>query len=131
MGHTGEPWEGEAKALKNEIVLGRLEAYAPELIIYELTSAISKAVKNRVLEPQDGADALKAIGSLGINIVQTSWQEAAEILNLAITSELTTYDSAYLWLSKKLKAKLATADEELEQKGKTITETILLGELKF
>jgi len=126
----GEPWEEEAKALKNKIVLGQLEAYAPELIIYELTSAISKAVKNKVLEPKDGADALEAVGSIGINLVQISWQEASEIFKIAIASGLTTYDSAYLWLSKRLKTKLVTADEELKRKGEAITETILLGELK-
>jgi len=50
---------------------------------------------------------------------------------LAVTSGLTTYDSIYLWLSKKLKAKLVIADDVLKQKGKAITETTLLGELKF
>jgi len=127
----GEPWEKEAKALKNGIVLGRLEAYAPELIVYELASAISKAVKSKVLEPQDGAEALKAVGFLGINLVQVSWQEAAEILGLATTTGLTTYDATYLWLSKRLKAKLVTADEELKRKGEVVTDTILLAELKF
>jgi len=127
----GEPWEEEAKALKDRLVSGLLEAYAPELMIYELASAIFKAVKSKVLEPRDGADALRAVGSLGINLAQIPWQEAPEILNLAIASGLTAYDAAYLWLSKKLNAKLVTADEELKRRGEAIAETILLGELKL
>jgi len=66
----GGPGEDEAKTLKNEIVLGGLEAYAPELIIYELASAISKAVKNIALEIQDGIEALRAVNSLGINLAE-------------------------------------------------------------
>jgi len=40
------------------------------IIIYELTSAISKAVKNNVLEIQDGIEALRAVNSLGINLAE-------------------------------------------------------------
>ena len=53
----------------------------------------------------------------------------AEILKIATASGLTTYDSTYLWLSKKLEGKLTTADEELRRRGEIITKTVLLGEL--
>ncbi len=128
---SGEPWEEEAKMLKDAIASGRLEAYAPTLIIYELASIMSKAVKSSVLKPQDGADALEAVGSIGIKMAPILWREAAEVLKTAIASGLTVYDSAYLWLSRKLEGKLITADEKLKEKGATITETILLGELKL
>ncbi len=125
----GEPWEEEAKTLKNEIVLGRVETYAPELIVYEVSSAIYKAIKNKILKAQDGVKALKAISSIGLNLVQISWHDAAEILELATSTGLTVYDSAYLWLSKMLKAKLVTADKELRRRGENIAETILLNEM--
>ncbi|MGB9717827.1 MAG: type II toxin-antitoxin system VapC family toxin [Thermoproteota archaeon] len=127
----GEPWEEEADALKNAIASGSLEAYAPTLIIYELASAMSKAIRNNVLKTRDGTDALEAVGSLGIKLTPILWREAAEILEAATTSGLTVYDSAYLWLSRRLGGRLVTADEKLKEKGATITETILLGELEL
>jgi predicted nucleic acid-binding protein len=62
----GEPWDGKAKALKEAIAKGNVEAYAPTLILYELTSVIFKAVRNGVLSQQDGADGLREIGLLGL-----------------------------------------------------------------
>ncbi|BAJ50414.1 conserved hypothetical protein [Candidatus Caldarchaeum subterraneum] len=125
----GEPWEEEARVLKNSIALDRVKAYAPTLIIYELASVISKAVKNSVLTLEDGVSALKSIGALGINMVPVLWNEASEVLEIAVTSGLTIYDSAYLWLSRKLGEKLVTADKDLRQKGKVVTDVSLLGEL--
>jgi len=90
-----------------------------------------KAIKNNILKVQDGVEALKAIGSLGINLVPIQWEESAEILKIAAASDLTAYDSTYLWLSKKLEGKLITADEELKRKGETITKTISLGKLDY
>jgi len=125
----GEPWEEEANTLKNAIASGRVKAYAPTLIVYELASILLKAIKNSILKVQDGVEALKAIGSLGINLIPILWKESAEILKIATTAGLTTYDSTYLWLSKKLEGRLITADEELKRKGEIVAETISLGEL--
>ena len=95
-----------------------MKAYAPTLIVYELASVILKAIKNNILKVQDGVEALKAIGSLGISLIPVLWEESAEILKIATASGLTTRDSAYLWLSKKLEGKLITADEELKKEGR-------------
>ena len=108
----GEPWKKEATTLKNAIASGRLKAYAPTPIVYELASILLKAIKNNILKVQDGVEALKAIGSLGINLAPILWEESAEILKIAIASGLTIYDSTYLWLSKKLEGKLITAEKE-------------------
>ena len=125
----GEPWEKEANTLKNAIASGRVKAYAPMLIVYELASVLLKAIKNNILKAEDGVEALKAIGSIGINLIPIEWEESAEILKIAAALGLTTYDSTYLWLSKKIKGRLITADEELKRKGETVTRTISLGEL--
>jgi len=87
-----------------------------------------RCIKNNILKVQDGVEALKAIGSLG-NLIPILWEESAEILKIATASGLTTRDSTYLWLSKKLEGKLITADEELRRRGEIITKTVLLGEL--
>ncbi len=127
----GEPWEEKANMLKKAIVLGREEAYAPTLLTYELASVLLKAVKKSVLKAVDGIEALKAIGSLGINLAPVLWKEVAEVFEVASLSSLTIYDAAYLWLSKKLDADLITADEKLRKKGEKIAKVLLLKEVKI
>jgi len=127
----GEPWEEKANMLKKAIALGRVEAYAPTLLTYELASVLLKAVKKSVLKALDGIEALKAISFLGINLVPVLWEEVAEVFETASSSGLTIYDAAYLWLSKKLDADLITADEKLRKKGEKIAKVLLLEEVKI
>ena len=127
----GEPWEEEANNLKRAIVSGRVDAYAPTLLTYELASVLLKAVRKGVLEADDGIEALKAVGSLGISLAPVLWEEVAEVFEAANSTSLTIYDAAYLWLSKKLDAPLVTADEKLCKKGGRIAKIISLQDLKI
>ena len=127
----GEPWDEKARALKEAVVKGTVEAYAPTLIVYELTSVISRAVRNGVLSQQDAAEALRAIGLLGIELVEVRWEDAAETLEIAIRSGLTTYDSAYLLVSKRVGGRLVTADDKLRDRGRAVTEVVALGDIEL
>ena len=127
----GEPWEEEANNLKRAIISGRVDAYAPTLLTYELASVLLKAVKRGVLKAADGIEALKAVGFLGIDLAPVLWEEVAEVFEAASSTSLTIYDAAYLWLSKKLDAPLVTADEKLCKKGGRVSKVILLQDLKI
>ncbi len=113
----GERWEEKALDVKARVVSGELEAYAPSLLVYELASVMLRALRESVLKPKDVLDALKAIGSIGIELLRTSWEEAEEVLKIARDLGLSVYDSAYIWASRKVGGKLITADEELKRKG--------------
>ena len=125
----GEPWEAQARALKEMVISGEMDVYAPQLILYELASVILKAVSMGILRLSQGIEALKAFGNLGISIQAINWDDVAEVLRTASETRLTIYDSVYLHLSRRLEGKLITADRELEEKGKTITEIVLLEDL--
>ena len=127
----GEPWEMQARILEVKIASREVEAYAPPLLLYEVASAILKSVLRGALKLGDGVEALTAIGRLGLNIQITSWNDLAEILDIATTTKLTIYDSTYLHLSKKMNAKLVTADKELKHRGRGVTEIILLKDLNI
>jgi len=127
----GEPWETQAKTLEAKIVSGKVEAYAPPLIIYEAASVILKSISVGALKLGDGVEALKAMGHLGINIQPTTWVDLAEILGIAAATKLTIYDSTYIQLSKKIDAKLITADNELKKEGENTTEIVLLKDLNL
>ncbi|MEM2865144.1 MAG: type II toxin-antitoxin system VapC family toxin [Candidatus Bathyarchaeia archaeon] len=125
----GEPWDEEAKTLRDKIARGEVEAHAPILLLYELASVMWKAALTRILKPADGAEALKAMGRLGVNIQATGWSELPEILEIADTTKLTVYDSVYLHVSRRMGAKLVTADDELKRKGGGVTEILCLKDL--
>jgi len=127
----GEPWEAQARTLKEKIASMEIEAYAPPLLLYEVASVILKSVSVGILKLSDGIEALKAMRHLGLNIQITSWNYLAEILSIAAATKLTVYDAAYLHLSKKMKAKLITADSKLKKRGESVTTTILLKELEM
>ncbi len=122
----GEPWGDNAGKLKESIVSGKVVAYAPPLFSYELASVILRSINTGVLTFEDGVESLNAIKLLGINIQPTLWNHIVEMLDIALTTKLTIYDSAYLHLSKRLGAKLITADEELKRKGERVAEVCLL-----
>jgi len=108
-----------------------IEAYAPPLLLYEVASVILKSASAGILKLSDGIEALKAMGHLGLNIQTTSWNDLAEILSIAAATKLTVYDAIYLHLSRKMKAKLITADSKLKKRGENVTATILLKELEM
>jgi len=127
----GEPWQEEAKILEEKIALGEVEAYAPQLLLYELASVILKAVRKGLLKLKDGIEALNIMEKLNVNIQSASWIDQAEILDIAALTKLTVYDVAYLHLSKKINGKLVTADSELKKKGESVTAVLLLNELRI
>ena len=104
--------------MKNAIASGSVKAYAPMLIVYELASVLLKAIKNNILKAEDGVEALKAIGSIGINLIPIEWEESDEILKIAAALGLTTYDSTYLWLSKKIEGGLLQQMKNLKEREK-------------
>ena len=124
----GEPWEAQARTLKEKIASLEIEAYAPQLLLYEVASVILKSVSAGVLKLSDGIEALKAMGRLGLNIQTISWSDLAEILSIASKTKLTVYDAVYLHLSKRMKAKLITVDSKLKR-GESVAATILLKDL--
>jgi len=118
---SGEPWQEEARILEEKIAFGEVEAYAPQLFLYEVASVIFKTIRSGVLKISDGIEALNAIGQLGIKIQPAAWNDQAEILNIAVMTKLTVYENA----------KLITADSELKRRGESVAAILLLKELKI
>ncbi|RLG17006.1 hypothetical protein DRN63_03465 [Nanoarchaeota archaeon] len=71
-----------------------------------------------MLKLSDGIETLKAMEHLGLNIQTISWSDMAEILTKASKTKLTVYDAVYLHLSKRMKAKLITADSKQKREEK-------------
>jgi predicted nucleic acid-binding protein len=124
-----EPWEAEAQLLRGMIVSQHVEAYAPILLLYEISSILLRMVLRGVLKINDAIQILEALQNLGLNIQTTGWREFSEIIQIAFITKLTVYDSVYLYLSKEIDAVLITADEELKKKGGDIAKITLLKDI--
>lgn len=124
----GEPWEEEAVLLNNKVAEGCMEAHAPVLLLYEVSSVISRAIRIGAVEVEDAIEALTLLEYL-LNVHPVRWQDLPEIIRLSRAAGLTVYDSAYLHLAISIGAALVTVDEELAAKGENFAEVLHIADL--
>ena len=102
----GEPRAGEADSL-----LQGAELHAPHLLAYELTRIAQRKVDQTPAQRVAFEEGLET--ALAMNIRYGEINHAA-VLQLALQTNLTTYDACYLYLSRALGATLATFDRRLQ-----------------
>ncbi|MCS7142050.1 MAG: type II toxin-antitoxin system VapC family toxin [Candidatus Nitrosocaldus sp.] len=111
----GEPYAVEAIMLKDRLVNNAIDVYAPHLLLYEIASILSRCVKRGVLGSDDAYAALDAIGKMGISIHIIGWEDIADVLRIAMLTNLSPYDSSYIYTAKRYGAVLITADECIKE----------------
>ncbi len=94
-------------------------AYVPELWPLEMGNILIAAERRQRVSYADIAKFLTLLESLSIKIDEGTAQRGFhEILSLAYSTKLTTYDSAYLELAIRLGLPLATKDIQLQKAAK-------------
>ncbi len=88
------------------------ELHAPGLLMYEMANVARTKIRRR---PESRSDIEAQLADLQWLAVTIHHLDAAELLRVAIESDLTAYDAAYLWLARALNAELVTLDERLER----------------
>jgi len=85
------------------------EVSAPAVWEAELANLVWMAIRNGILEAEDGAKRLDLAGRLGIRSVpsRTLWQGA---LSRAVESGLAVYDTLFVELARRQRLPLATFD---------------------
>lgn len=87
---------------------------APALWIYEVTSALSKAIHYKQLTAQEGQAALHQILSLGVQVILPDETQAQLAFNQTLRLQrAAAYDSFYLITADRLKIEFWTADRRL------------------
>jgi predicted nucleic acid-binding protein len=102
FGEPGGP--GVADRLEGRVL------FAPTLLRYEVASV---CLKKGIADPRkrDGLEAaLRLLPRLQIREIQVP---ADALVEVAQASGLTTYDAAYLWLSREIEAQLVSLDDRL------------------
>jgi len=106
----------EPRASEAMGILRDSELHAPLLLAYELTSI---ARRKSIAYPEK-ADVLEEALQMAFAI-PIHWSEVDHlaVLHLALDANLTTYDTCYLYLARKLGVPLATFDQKLARVAKT------------
>lgn len=109
----GEPYQENAVKLKEDHVLGAIELCAPTFLVQEVANSLWRAVKLKRLSEEDAQEALRALNDMKIGFQELDWTQAAHVLEIACKLNLALYDACYVFLTKKMKAQLITADNKL------------------
>ena len=108
------PEQVRCRELMAEWMQNGITLYAPTLWLYEVTSALAKAVHFDILAETEGRQALQLAQALDVQLIQPD----NTLVELAYdwTQRLqraAAYDSFYLALSESLSAEFWTADKRL------------------
>jgi predicted nucleic acid-binding protein len=101
-------------------------AFVPALWYLELGNVLLQAEKRGRIRAADVATRLQLIADLPISVDQETTARAwREILTLARTERLTTYDATYLELALRLDLPLMTRDNELGAAARRLRVAVL------
>lgn len=114
----GEPFQENAVRLKEDHVSGLAELCAPSFIVEEVANALWRAIKLERISEEDAQEALKALEDMRIELHELDWTQISQGLSIACNLDLTIYDTSYLYLADKIKARLITADKRLYETAK-------------
>jgi len=85
---------------------------APNLLWYELASVCLKKIKHYPEKKSDILFAFHLAANLQIELVEV---DHSAVVALAQETNLTSYDAAYLWLSRECSGLLITLDQQLNK----------------
>ncbi|MCH8064440.1 MAG: type II toxin-antitoxin system VapC family toxin [Chloroflexi bacterium] len=105
-----------AEEIVRQFVTASIELVAPQLILYEIPSAIETAVRRQRLDANDARQAIRDFFDLGIptlgdgdalqRMIDSAYMRAAQL-------GCRLYDALYLIVAEALDGQFITADEEL------------------
>jgi predicted nucleic acid-binding protein len=108
----------ESRADEAEDLLRDANLFAPDIFPYELASVALKKAKVEPSRHLDIAVRLQRALSIRIDLVSTA---PLELLELALETNLTIYDAAYLQAALRVGCPLVTFDAKLARHARRIT----------
>ena len=104
----------QASKLLEEVLDGKVELLAPELVKYEIGNVL---LKSKRLIPREAKISLGTIYSLPITFVSETENLSKQTFEMAYKHGITYYDAAFISLSKQYNATLVT--ENIKHQGKS------------
>lgn len=109
---------GKASMILKEYANGKIELYAPDLLVYEVINVMRYRpdIRDDLL-----AANVESLFKLQLSLIPPSPDVMAEAAAKARTLNLSIYDACYIAVAEALAANLVTADEKLYEKSKENT----------
>ena len=121
-------FKDEANPLADSI-LARLEkdtAYVPSVWPHEVVNVLLAAERRKLISERDSIRFLRLLSQLPILVQYESPERSmTDILNLARTHIISSYDASYLDLAMKKGLPLATQDNKLRRAAKSVNVELL------
>jgi len=125
---TAETGSEEARTSVTDFLRRGYSLYSVDLALAESLNAFWKHVQiHGDLKTEDARSAVQDLTKVwdGLNVLSTR-ELSEEAVDIALTQDVTIYDSLYMAAAKKLDATLYTADGRLYDAAKKITSSKLL-----
>lgn len=90
--------------------------HAPMLLRFEVCAGLWSATRQKRIHREVAGKLAESFLELGIVYHDVSY---TDVLDLAIDSKLTVYDSVYLWLAREKKLPILTFDKQLARAAKS------------
>jgi len=116
----------KSNALRDYYYQGKIFLVAPDLILYEISNALSF---NPEFDNESVQKAIQSLYQMEIGFIKPDRAVMLESIKLRFEKDITVYDSAYLALAKLYNLQFITADQKLHNRIKDIGYTILLSDL--
>ncbi len=100
----------KAKSIIEGFIEGEYNHLAPTLINYEVGNALRTAAARKEIGEEESGEAYEAFIGLKLDVDNMELDDFLGALALSSRRNISIYDAAYIWLSKKLAATLVTAD---------------------
>ena len=105
-----EEFSAQARALRDDFVMGRISLRGPSLLFYEVLNALCKT---RQVTPDELVLAARSLSKFGLETQEPQGRALEEIAEAAGSSSSSAYDASYVALALGKATRLYTADEEL------------------
>ena len=93
---------------------------APNLLLLEVTNALSMAVKRKRITKPEASEILQVFRTLRIELDFTNVNRLEQTYALGQQFSLTSYDASYVELAQRFSVPLATFDSKLAQAAKSL-----------
>ena len=123
-----EELDDEAKSILEGFVEGEYNLLAPTLLNYEVGNALRTAASRKEISVEESEVSYEAFLGFKIDVDNMEIDDYLGALALSSRRNISVYDAAYIWLSKKLAAPLVTADAKQMEAATDETKVLHLGD---
>ena len=123
-----EELDDEAKSILEGFVEGEYNLLAPTLLNYEVGNALRTAAARKEISIEESKVSYEAFLGFKIDVDNMEIGDYLGALALGSRRNISVYDAAYIWLSKKLAAPLVTADTKQIEAATDETIVLYLGD---